>query len=428
MFEKFFKLSEHGTTVKTEILAGLTTFFTMGYILFVNPDILSLTGMPKLSLVTATALSSAIATLVMALYANMPFGLAPGMGLNAFFAFTVVLGMGYSWEFALTAVFLEGVIFLILTFLNVREAIVNSIPINLKYAISAGIGLFIAFIGFQGAGVVVDNPAVLVGLGSMLTAKPLICMFGLLVIGVLHFKKVKGSLMIGIFASTILALILGVAKFNGIFSAPASLAPIWFKLDFSHVFSLDMATVLFTFLFVDMFDTVGTLVGVASKANMLDADGKLPGVKKALFADAVGTTLGALLGTCTVTTYVESAAGVEEGGRTGLTALTIAVLFLLALFISPLITMVPGAATAPVLIVVGVFMLTPILKVDFDDFTEGLPAFLAMAVMPLTYSISEGIAFGIISYAFLKLFTGRGKEVSVVTYVVALIFIAKFFM
>ncbi len=428
MFEKFFKLSEHGTTVKTEILAGITTFLTMGYILIVNPIILSKTGMPFGAIITATALSSAIATLVMALYANMPFGLAPGMGLNAFFAFTVVLGMGYSWEFALTAVFLEGVIFLILTFLNVREAIVNSIPINLKYAISAGIGLFIAFIGFQGAGVVVDNPAVLVGLGSMLTAKPMICVFGLLVIGVLHYKKVKGALMIGIFASTILALILGVAKFNGIFSTPASLAPIMMKLDFSNVFSLDMATVLFTFLFVDMFDTVGTLVGVASKANMLDADGKLPGVKKALFADAVGTTVGAMLGTCTVTTYVESAAGVEEGGRTGLTALTIAALFLLSLFISPLITMVPGAATAPVLIVVGVFMLTPILKVNFDDFTEGLPAFLAMAVMPLTYSISEGIAFGVISYAALKLCTGKGKEVSLVTYIVALIFIGKFFM
>ncbi len=428
MFEKFFKLSEHGTTVKTEILAGLTTFLTMGYILIVNPIILSKTGMPFGSIITATALSSAIATLVMALYANMPFGLAPGMGLNAFFAFTVVLGMGYSWEFALTAVFLEGIIFMILTFFNVRTAIVNSIPINLKYAISAGIGLFIAFIGLQGAGLVVDNPAVLVGLGDVLTAKPLICVFGLLVVGVLHYKRVKGALMIGILASTVLALILGVTEYNGIFAAPASLAPIFFKFDFTNVFTLDMATVLFTFLFVDMFDTVGTLVGVASKANMLDSEGKLPGVKKALFADSLGTTVGAILGTCTVTTYVESAAGVEEGGRTGLTALTIAALFLLSLFISPLIIMVPGAATAPVLIAVGVFMLTPILKVDFDDFTEGLPAFLAMIIMPLTYSISEGIAFGIISYTVLKLFTGKGKEVSLVTYIVALIFIGKFFL
>ncbi|MBN1649793.1 MAG: NCS2 family permease, partial [Bacteroidales bacterium] len=324
----------------------------------------------------------------------------------------------------------EGIIFLLLTLFNIRELIVNAIPINLKHAVSAGIGLFIAFIGLQNAGIIQNNDAVLVGLGDMGSPKVMVAFFGILVIGVLLVLKVKGALLIGMLSSTILALILGVTQLpeGGFVSAPPSLEPIFWKLDFSQVFSVDMLIVLFTFLFVDMFDTVGTLVGVAGKANMLTKEGKVPRVKQALFADAIGTTCGAILGTSTVTTYVESAAGVSEGGRSGLTSFTVAVLFLIALFFAPLFIMIPGAATAPALFMVGLFMISPILKINFDDYTESIPAFFTIIMMPLTYSIAEGIVFGMLAYVLLKLFTGKIKDVSLVMYVLAVLFILKFFM
>lgn len=429
MLEKYFKLKEHKTDVKTEIIAGVTTFMTMAYILAVNPGILSNTGMDKNAIFTATALSAVVATLVMALWARLPFALAPGMGLNAFFAFTVVITMGYSWQFALTAVFLEGIIFLILTAFNVRELIVNAIPINLKHAISAGIGLFIAFIGLQNAGIIVKSDATMVTLGNMGAHTVWVAAFGLILTGVLLALKVKGALLIGIFLSTVVGIPLGVTHLpeGHLISLPPSIAPIAFQFDFSQVFTIDMAIVLLTFLFVDMFDTVGTLVGVASKADMIDKDGKLPRVKQALFADAVGTTVGAMVGTSTVTTYVESASGVAEGGRTGLTSLTTAGMFTLALFLAPLFLMVPGAATAPALVLVGSFMMSPILKIDFNDYTESIPVFLTIIIMPLSYSIAEGIVFGMVSFVILKLFSGRHKEISIVMYILALLFIGKFF-
>jgi AGZA family xanthine/uracil permease-like MFS transporter len=430
MLEKFFSLKQNNTTVRTEILAGLTTFMTMAYILAVNPDILSATGMDKNALFTATALSALIATLVMALFAKLPFALAPGMGLNAFFAFTVVLGMGHTWQFALTAVFLEGIIFLVLTFFNIRELIVNSIPISLKHAISAGIGLFIAFIGLQNAGIIVNNDAVLVGLGKMGSPAVLIAIGGIVLTAVLLSLKVKGALLIGIFSATIAGLPFGVTKMpeGNLVDLPPSLEPICFKFEFSQIFTFDMMIVLFTFLFVDMFDTVGTLVGVSSKAGMLDKDGKVPRVKQALFADAIGTTAGAILGTSTVTTYVESASGVAEGGKTGLTSLSTAAFFAIALFLAPLFLMVPAAATAPALVLVGFFMMTPILNINFEDYTESIPAFIAIIIMPLTYSIAEGIVFGMLSYVLLKLLTGKTKDLTIVMVVLAVLFILKFFI
>ncbi|MCT4601963.1 MAG: NCS2 family permease [Marinifilum sp.] len=430
MLDKFFNITKQGSNLRTEIVAGITTFMTMAYILAVNPDILSATGMDKGAVFTATAISAIIATLVMALVAKLPFALAPGMGLNAFFAFTVVLGMGYSWQFALTAVFLEGIIFLLLTAFNIRELIVNSIPLNLKHAVSVGIGLFIAFIGLKGAGVIVDNPATLVSLGDMKSPGVIVGLVGILVTGVLFARNVKGSLLIGILFSTILALILGVTQMPENYkfvSLPPSVSPIFFQFDFSQIFTLDMAIVLFTFLFVDMFDTVGTLVGVASKADMLDKDGRVPRVKQALFADAIGTFFGSILGTSTVTTYVESAAGVSEGGKTGMTALTTAGMFALALLFAPVFIMIPSAATAPALVIVGLFMMSPILKVDLNDFTEAIPAFLCIIMMPLTFSIADGIVFGMLSFVILKLLTGRYKEISPVMIVIAVLFIIKFY-
>ncbi len=428
MLEKFFDLSKNQTNVRTEIIAGITTFMTMAYILAVNPDILGKTGMDRTAIFSATAIAAIIGTLVMALWAKLPFALAPGMGLNAFFAYSVCLGMGYSWQFALTAVFLEGIIFLLLTAFNIRELIVNSIPENMKHSISAGIGLFIAFIGMQNAGIIVNNDAVLVGLGKISSATVLITLFGVILIGVLLALNVKGALLIGIFAATLAGIPFGVTKMpdTNLLSTPPSIAPIAFQFDFSNIFSIEMLIVLFTFLFVDMFDTVGTLVGVASKADMIDKDGKLPRVKQALFADAIGTTVGAMLGTSTVTTYVESAAGVAEGGRTGLTSLTVAIMFIIALFFAPIFLMVPAAATAPALIIVGTFMMTPILKVDFSDYTESIPVFLTIIMMPLTYSIAEGIVFGMLSYVILKVFSGKYKDVSIVSYFLAALFILKF--
>ncbi len=424
-FEKFFKLSEHGTNARTEVLAGITTFMTMAYILIVNPLILADAGMDFGAVFTATALASLVATLVMAFYANLPFVLAPGMGLNAFFAYTVVLTMGYSWQFALTAVFIEGIIFLILTFFNVREAIIDSIPQNIKKAVSVGIGLFIAFIGLYNSGIVIQGAGVPLSLGDFVgNANTQVALAGLVITGVLLALRVKGAILLGIIISTVLAIPLGVAQLpSSIFSMPPSMN--LFAFEFDKILTADMWIVLGTFLFVDMFDTIGTLIGVSTKAGMLDENGKLPGVKKALFADAIGTTFGAMVGTSTVTTYVESASGVAEGGRTGMTALVSAGLFFIALFISPLFIMIPGAATAPALIIVGLFMMSPIKEIDLDDFTEAIPAFLTIIMMPFAYSIAEGIVFGIVSYALIKTLAGKSKEVPIVTYVLAVLFILK---
>jgi len=431
MLDKYFNITGSGSTLKTEIVAGITTFMTMAYILAVNPDILSATGMDKGAVFTATALSAIVATLFMALVAKLPFALAPGMGLNAFFAFTVVLGMGYSWQFALTAVFLEGIIFLILTAFNIRELIVNSIPLNLKHAVSAGIGLFIAFIGLKNAGIIADNPATLVSLGDMKDPAVIVGLVGIVITGVLLARKVKGALLIGILSSTVIAVFLGVAHVPENYqfvSIPPSIAPVFFQFDFSNIFSLDMAIVLFTFLFVDMFDTVGTLVGVADKADMLDEEGRVPRVKQALFADAIGTFFGSIFGTSTVTTYVESAAGVAEGGKTGMTALSAAGMFAIALLFAPVFVMIPGAATAPALVIVGLFMLSPIFKINLEDYTEAIPAFLTIIMMPLTFSIAEGIVFGMLSYVVLKLLTGRFKEVKPIMYVIVILFLIKFYI
>lgn len=425
--EKFFKLKEHGTNVRTEVLAGITTFMTMAYIIAVNPSILSAAGMDAGSVFTATCIASAVATLIMALLANLPFGLAPGMGLNAFFAFVVVLKMGYSWQMALTAVLIEGVIFIILTLLNVREAIINSIPMNLKRAISVGIGLFIAFIGLQNSGIIVKNKDVIVALGSITeVGPPLLALIGLLIIGILLAFKVKGALLVGILITTIIGIPMGVTKaaLEGASFIPPAMTGA-FQFDFSKIFTADMLIVLFTFLFVDMFDTVGTLVGVCTKANMLDKNGNIPKCKQALLADAIGTAVGACLGTSTVTTYVESASGTAEGGRTGLTSLTVAVLFIFALFLSPFFLAVPAAATAPALIIVGLFMISPIKEIELHDYTEAIPAFLCILFMPLAYSIAEGIVFGMLSFVALKLCTGKFKHVSILGYILAILFVVK---
>ena len=420
--EKQFRLKEHNTNVRTEVVAGFTTFMTMAYILIVNPITLADAGMDFMKVFTATAISSVIATLVMGLFANLPFALAPGMGLNAFFAYTVVLGMNKSFEFALTAVFLEGIIFLLLTFFNVREAIINSLPANIKRAISVGIGLFIAFIGLANAGIVVQGPTPLT-LGNITSGTGLLALIGLLIAGVLLARNVKGALFIAIIATTIIGIPMGITTFpEKLWQLPAT--PYFFNFAWNDILSFDMLSVLFVFLFVDMFDTVGTLVGVATKADMLE-DGKVPKVKQALFADAIGTTLGAIFGTSTVTTYVESAAGVAEGGRTGLTSVVTAGMFAVALLLSPLFIMIPSAATSPALILVGLFMMSPIKEINFDDFTEAIPAFLTFVMMPLTYSISEGIVFGVLSYVALKVLSNKGKEVPVITYIIAFVFLIK---
>ncbi len=430
MLERIFQLNKRGTSVKVEIIAGLTTFMTMAYILAVHPGILSVTGMDKGALFTATALSACIATLVMAFWAKLPFALAPGLGLNAFFAYTVVIGMGYSWQTALTAVFLEGIIFIILTILNIREAIINSIPLNLKHAISAGIGLFIAFNGLRDAKIIVEDPNSLVTLGSMSSHTVWVTLTGILLVSILLIFRIKGALLIGIIISTIIGIPLGVTNLPeyNLISLPPSLEPILFKFDFSNLFSVNMLIVLFTFLFIDMFDTVGTLVGVSSKAGMLDKNGSVPNARQALFADAIGTTVGACLGTSTVTTYVESASGVAEGGKTGLTAFVVAIMFAVALIFSPVFLMIPKAASAPALIMVGLFMISPVQKINLEDYAEAIPVFLTIIIMPLAMSISEGIAFGMLSYVLIKVFTGKCKEVSLVMYILSIFFILRFFV
>ena len=457
MLEKLFHLKENNTTVKTEVLAGITSFMTMAYILAVNPSILAAAGMDQGAVFTATALASLLGTLCMALFANYPFALAPGMGLNAYFAYTVVIGMGYSWQTALTAVFVEGVIFIILSVTNVREAIFNAIPANLKVAVSVGIGLFIAFIGLQNAKIVIGG-STLVQLFSVAKYNEvngvnatfndvgitvLLAIIGVIITAILVVKNVKGNILWGILITWVLGIIcqltgvyvpnaeLGfynlLPDFSNGISIP-SLAPVFCKMNFSGILSLNFIVVIFSFLFVDLFDTIGTLIGVSSKAGMLDENGKLQRIKGALLADAVATTAGAALGTSTTTTFVESASGVSEGGRTGLTSVTTAVLFGLSLLLSPIFLAIPSFATAPALIIVGFYMLTNVVNIDFSDYSEAIPCFICIIAMAFFYSISEGIAMGVISYVAINLITGKVKEkkISVLMYILAVLFILKY--
>ena len=427
MLKKLFGFDPAKNSLRTEVLAGITTFLTMSYILAVNPAMFSqLDGMNAGSVFTATALAAVIGTLVMALFAKMPFGLAPGMGLNAFFVYTVCMGMGYSWQFALTAVLIKGVIFILLTITNLREAIVNAIPASLKNAIGAGIGLFIAFIGLQNAGIIANSDATLVTLGDVTSGAPLLAVIGLAVTGVLVVKNVPGALLIGILVTTVIGIPMGLTNFTGVVSMPHSASDIFCKFEWSQVWSLDMLVVVFTFIFIDMFDTIGTLVGVCTKANMLTPDGKIPRVKQAFMADAIATTAGACLGTSTTTTYVESAAGVAQGGRTGLTAFVIACCFAVALFFSPLFLSIPSAATAAVLIIVGLFMLEPIKNIPLNDYAEAIPAFVCLILMPLAYSISDGILIGMIFYVLFNLMCGNFKRITPTMYILAVMFILKY--
>lgn len=427
MLEKLFKLQQNKTTIRTEIVAGITTFMTMAYILIVNPLILGDAGMDMGGVFVATAISAAFATVLMAFLTNYSVALAPGMGLNAYFAYVVVLNMGYTWQQALTAVFVSGAIFTVLSFSNLREGIIKAIPMNLKYAVSVGIGLFIAFIGFQNANIVIADEATLLALGNLKDATVLLALFGILLTGFLLHKRVKGALLLGILGTYIIGVITGNASVpHSLVSLPPSIKPVFFKFDLSNIFSLDMLLVIFAFLFVDLFDTVGTLIGVANKAGYLDEEGNLPKAKAALLSDAIGTIVGACLGTSTVTSYIESASGVNEGGRTGLTGLVTAGFFLLALVFSPILLVIPGYATAPALIIVGLMMMTSILKITFDDYTESLPAFLTIILTPLAYSISEGLMFGILAYMVLKICDGKVKEIHPVMYFIAILFSFKF--
>ena len=427
MLKKLFGFDPAKTTIRTEMLAGITTFLTMSYILAVNPSMFSqLDGMSAGAVFTATALAAVVGSLTMALWAKLPFGLAPGMGLNAFFVFTVCMGMGYSWQFALTAVFIEGLIFIVLTLTNLREAIVNAIPASLKNAIGAGIGLFIAFIGLQNAGIIANNDATLVSLGEITGGSPLLGLIGLVITGVLVVKDIRGGLLIGILLTTLIGIPMGITNYQGLVSAPHSLSDIFCKFEWDHIFTLDMVVVVFTFLFIDMFDTIGTLVGVCTKANMLNPDGTIPRVKQAFMADAIATTVGACLGTSTTTTYVESASGVAQGGRTGLTAFVVACCFAISLFFSPIFLAIPSAATAPVLVIVGLFMLGPIKNIKLDDYAESIPAFITIVMMPLAYSISDGILLGMISYVVLNVLCGNFKRITPAMYVLAILFILKY--
>lgn len=427
MLERLFGFDSTKTTVRTEIVAGLTTFLTMSYILAVNPSMFSqLEGMPAGAVFTTTALAAIVGTLAMAFWGKMPFGLAPGMGLNAFFVYTVCMGMGYSWQFALTAVFIEGLIFIILTLTNLREAIVNAIPASLKNAIGAGIGLFIAFIGLQNAGVIANNDATLVSLGDITSGAPLLAMIGLLITGWLTVKNVRGGLLLGILVTTVIGIPMGLTDYKGLLSMPHSVSDIAFQFEWENVLSLDMVVVVFTFLFIDMFDTIGTLVGVCTKANMIDKNGRIPRIKEAFMADSIATTLGACLGTSTTTTYVESASGVAQGGRSGLTAFAVACCFAISLFFSPIFLAIPSAATAPVLIIVGLFMLSPIKNIPLEDYAESIPAFVTIVMMPMAYSISDGILLGMITYVVLNMLCGNFKRITPTMYVLAVLFILKY--
>ena len=427
MLTKLFGFNPAKTTVRKEIIAGITTFLTMSYILAVNPSLFSqLEGMPGGAVFTSTALAAIVGCLSMAFVGKLPFGLAPGMGLNAFFVYSVCLGMGYSWQFALTAVLIEGLIFIVLTLTNVREAIVNAIPLSLRNAIGAGIGLFIAFIGLSSAGVVVNNEATLVALGDITSGSALLALIGLVITGFLYAKNVPGAILIGILMTMLIGIPMGVTEFKGVLSQPESIKPIFCKFEFDKIFSLDMLIVVFTFLFIDMFDTVGTLVGVCTKAGMTDEKGNISRIKEAFMADSIATTVGAMLGTSTTTTYVESAAGVAQGGRSGLTAFAVAGCFVVALFFSPLFLSIPAAATAPALIIVGLLMLEPIKYIPFEDFSESIPAFVCIITMPLTYSISNGILLGMISYVLMNLITGKRKKVTPAMAILAVLFVLKY--
>lgn len=459
MLEKLFRLKENNTTLRTEVIAGFTTFITMAYIIFVNPNILRMAGMNSAgalgddalaynafndpvvgAVMVATVLSSALATLIMGLYANYPFALAPGMGLNAFFTFTVVIKMGYSWQSALGAVFVSGIVFIIITITGIREAIVNAIPLSLKNAVSAGIGLFIALIGFSNAGIVVSDPATIIGLGNLTEPHTLLALMGLAITGILMARKVKGAILLGIIITTLLGIPVGIVSIPEGFtpvSLPPSLTPTFMKLDFKELFNLSGGAgildavigflgVVLAFTYVDLFDTLGTLVGTGAKAGMLDKEGRLPRINKALMADAVGTSAGALLGTSTVTTYIESAAGIMEGGNTGLTSVVVSLLFLASLFLAPVAGLVPAAATAPALIIVGVLMMGAVREIDFSDFSEALPAFMTIVIMPFSYSIANGIAAGLVFYPLVKVISGRAREVHPIIYILAFLFVLRF--
>lgn len=427
MLTKIFGFNPKETKIRTEIMAGVTTFLTMAYILAVNPNILGDTGMDKGALFTTTALMAGLATIFMGVYAKLPLALAPGMGLNAFFAYSVCLVMGHSWQFALTAVFLEGILFILLTITNLREKIVEVLPDTLKKAISAGIGLYIAFIGLKSADIIVDNPATLVSLGKISEGSALLGIIGIVVTSILLVKNIKGALLIGIIATTLIGIPLGVTQFNGVLSAPPSIEPIFMKIQWDSILSKDMFVIVFTFLFVDLFDCIGTVIGVTERAGIVK-NGKIPHLKEVFVVDSIATTAGAMMGTSTVAVYVESAAGVNEGGRSGLTAVTTGIFFLLALFLSPLFLSIPVAATTPVLVLVGLMMMSSVLNVNFSDYSEAIPAFVCFLFMPLCYSISDGIVLGHLSYIFINLLSGNYKKVSVGMLILAAFFLIKFFI
>ena len=427
--QKTFGMDPAKHSIRTEIIAGITTFLTMAYILAVNPSIfgaLATQGMPTDAVFTATALAAIVGCLVMSIYAKKPFGLAPGMGLNAFFVFTVCLGMGHSWQMALTAIFLEGILFILLTITNVRKLIVDAIPMNLKRAIGAGIGLYIAFIGLKSAGIIVSSDSTSVTLGPLSDSTSILAIIGLLLTSVLVILKVRGGMLLGILVTTIIGIPMGVTHFNGLLSTPPSISSIFCQFEWSQILSWDMVAIVFTFLFIDMFDTIGTVVGVSVKSGMVDEKGNVDGINKVLMADAVATVAGAMFGTSTTTTYIESASGVSEGGRTGLTSFTIAVCFAIALLFSPLFLAIPGAATGPVLFIVGVMMAAPVKEIDWEDYSEAIPAFVTMLLMPLAYSISDGIMLGMISYVVINALTGKFKKVSVTMWILAVLFVLRY--
>ena len=429
MLQKLFGFDPAKHNVKTEIMAGITTFLTMAYILAVNPSIfsnLASMGMDTNAVFTATALAAIVGTLIMSLYAKKPFGLAPGMGLNAFFVFTVCLTMGYPWQFALTAILIEGFLFVVLTLTKIRTLIVDAIPTTLKRAIGGGIGLFIAFIGLKNAGIIVENSATFVSIGKLTEGSALLGVIGIVITSVLTVKKVPGSLLLGILITAIIGIPMGLAHFTGLVDVPPSVDPLFCKFEFHNIFTIDMLVVVFTFLFIDMFDTMGTLVGVCTKAGMMRPDGKIPGLNKAFMADAIATMTGACLGASTTTTYVESAAGVAQGGRTGLTSFATAVCFIIALFFAPLFLSIPAAATTPVLVIVGLFMLSPIKDIDLEDYAESIPAFITIIMMPLAYSISDGILCGLISYVAINALCGNLKKINITMWVLAILFVMKY--
>lgn len=424
MLEKLFGFNKNETNVRTEIFAGLTTFLTMAYILAVNPNILGETGMDREALFTTTVLMSFFATALMALYGKLPLALAPGMGLNAFFAYTICLTLGFTWQFALTAVLLEGIIFIILTVTNLRKMIMNILPETIKKSIGVGIGLYIAFIGLKNAGVIVGNSATLVSLGDVTSGSGLLALIGIIITSALLIRNVKGALFFGIIATTLIGIPMGETKFNGVFSTPPSIGPIFWKFDWAGIFTKDMAYVVFTMLFVDLFGCMGTIIGVTNQ--MKNDESKFPRLKKAFMVDAISTTVGAIFGTSAVSTYVESASGINAGGRSGLTSMATALCFLASLFLAPVFLAIPSAAVAPVLVLVGLMMMSAIIELDFNDYTESIPAFMCIVMMPLTYSIAEGIILGLLSYVFINALSGNLKKVSAGMYILAALFILKY--